>query len=90
MFKTLKSNVPSYLQESFSIRETRYNLRDSEMRLNVPKPRTNYLKRSFCYSGALLWNSLPREIRMLQTQAKLKEAVNKYYNEQTSPHTAIL
>ena len=60
------------------------------MRLNVPKPRTNYLKRSFCCSGALLWNSLPQEIRMLQTQAKFKEAVNKYYNEQTSPHTAIL
>ena len=78
MFKTLKSNAPSYLQEFFSIRETGYNLRDSEMRLNVLKPRTNYL--SFCYSGALLWNSLPQEIRMLQTQAKFKEAVNKYYN----------
>ena len=90
MFKTLKSNAPSYLQEFFSIREIGYNLRDSVMRLNVPKPRTNYLKRSFCYSGALLWNSLPQEIRMLQTQAKFKEAVNKYYNEQTSAHTAIL
>ena len=70
MFKTLKSNAPSYLQNFFSIRETGYNLRDSEMRLNVLKPQTNYLKRSFCYSGALLWNSLPQEIRMLQTQAK--------------------
>ena len=44
MFKALKSNAPSYLQEFFSIRETGYNIRDSEMRLNVPKPRTNYLK----------------------------------------------
>ena len=70
MFKTLKSNAPSYLQEFFSIRGTGYNLRNSEMRLNLPKPRTNYLKRSFCYSGALLWNSLPQEIRKLQTQAK--------------------
>ena len=81
---------PVIYKNFFSIRETGYNLRDSEMRLNVPKPRKNYLKRSFCYSGALLWNSLPQEIRMLQTQAKFKEAVNKYYNEQTSPHTAIL
>ena len=76
MFKTLKSNAPSYLQEFFSIRGTGYNLRNSEMRLNLPKPRTNYLKRSFCYSGALLWNSLPRqEIRKHQTQAKFKKAV---------------
>jgi hypothetical protein len=82
MFKTLKSNAPSYLQESvFSIRGTGYNLRNSEMRLNLPKPRTNYLKRSFCYSGALLWNSLPQEIRNLQTQAKFKKAVNKYFDE---------
>ncbi len=64
MFKTVKSNSPSYLQELFSIRGTGYilyNLKNSEMRLNLPKPRTNYLKRSFCYSGALLWNSLPQQ-----------------------------
>ena len=51
------------------------------MRLNLPKLRTNYLKRSFCYGGALLWNSLPQEIRKLQSQAKLKKAVNKYFDE---------
>ncbi len=73
MFKTLKTNAPSYLQEFFSIRGTGYNLRNSEMRLDLPKPRTNYLKRSFCYSGALLWNSLPQEIRKLQTQAEFKK-----------------
>ena len=81
MSKTLKSNAPSYLQELFSIRGTGYNLRNSEMRLNLPKPRTNYLKRSFCYSGELLWNSVPQEIRKLQTQAKIKKAVNKYFDE---------
>ena len=25
-------------------------------------PRTNYGKRAFCYSGALLWNSLPNSL----------------------------
>ena len=34
----------------------------SRCRLNLLKPRTNYLKRSFSYSGALLWNSLPESI----------------------------
>ena len=64
VFKTLKGNTPSYLQDFFSIRGTGYNLRNSQMRLDLPKPRTNYLKRSFPYSGALLWNSLPQEIRI--------------------------
>ena len=51
MFKTLKENVPPYLQNIFSIRGIGYNIKNSEMRLNFPKPRTNYLKRSFCYSA---------------------------------------
>ena len=63
MFKTLKGNVPLYLQNMFSVRGIAYNIRNSEMRLNLPKPRTNYFKRSFCYSGALLWNSLPQDIK---------------------------
>ena len=36
-----------------------YSLRDSVNKLVVPFPRTNYLKNSFIYSDATLWNSLP-------------------------------
>ena len=71
MFKTLKGNTPSYLQDMFSFRGTGYNIRNSEIRLNFPKPRTNYLKRSVCYSGAVLWNSLPQDTRKLQSFAQL-------------------
>ena len=60
----------------YSVRDTGYNLRNSETRLNLPKPRINYLKRSFCYSGAYLWNSLPQDIRKLQTFPQFKKAVN--------------
>ena len=58
MFKSLNGLAPVYLQDLFSERPTDYHLRDSFRKLNLPKPRTNYLKRSFGYSGALLWNSL--------------------------------
>ena len=40
----------------FERRETAYNLRNSENKLNVLSPRTNYYKNSFSYSGAILWN----------------------------------
>ena len=53
MFKILKGDAPDYLQNLFSARGTGYNLRNSEIKLNLPKPRTNYLKRSLRYSGAL-------------------------------------
>ena len=80
MFKTLKGDTPTYLQNLFSVRGSEYNLRNFEMKLNLPKPRTNYLKRSFQYSGVVLWNSLPENIRMLQSFAQFRKAVNNYYN----------
>ena len=53
VFKIINGDMPTYLQDYFS-RGLDYNIRNSEMKLNLPKPRTNYLKRSFCYSGAVL------------------------------------
>ena len=62
MFKILKGNIlRSYLRTLFSIRNTEYKLKNNQFKLNFPKPRTNYLKRSLSYDGALLWNSLPEE-----------------------------
>ncbi len=31
---------------------------NSEYDLTIPKPRTEYLRRSFKYSGAMLWNDI--------------------------------
>ena len=62
MFKSLNGLAPLYLQDLFSERHTDYDLRDSFRKLNLPKPRTDYLKRSFGYSGALLRNSLRLKI----------------------------
>ena len=80
MFKIINGDAPSYLQNLFSVRGSGYNLRDSEIKLNLPKSRTNYLKRSLCYSGALLWNSLPQNIRMLRSLPLFKNSLNYYYN----------
>ena len=38
---------------------TSYNLRDSENKLALLLPLTNYYKNSFGYSGTVLWNILP-------------------------------
>ena len=56
MFKIINELPPLYLRELFEYRSTGYNLRNSENTLFVPKPRTNYGKRSFSYNGAVLWN----------------------------------
>ena len=43
---------------------TSYRLINSEMRLALPQPRTDYVRKSFSYSGAALRNSLPTDIRV--------------------------
>jgi len=59
VYKSLHGLAPEYLSSKFERRETAYNLRDSENKLNVPfMPRTNYYENNFSYSGAILCDSL--------------------------------
>ena len=89
MFKSLNGIAPVYLQDLFSERHTDYHLRDSFHKLNLPKPHTNYLKRSFGYSGALLWNSLPESIRAIRSIGQFKKEINHTLQTFDS-HSAIL
>ena len=89
MFKSLNGLAPVYLQDLFSERYTDYHLRDSFLKFNLPNLRTNYLKRSFGYSGALLWNSLPEGIRAIRSIGQFKEEINRTLQTVDS-HSAIL
>ena len=73
----------------FSAPHTDYDLRDSFLNLNLPKPCTDYLKRSFGYSGALLWNSLPENIRAIRSTGQFKKEINRAL-ETSDSHSAIL
>ena len=76
VYKSLNGPVPEYLSSKFVKRnETRYSLRDSVNKLVVPFPRTNYMKNSFSYSGAVLWNSLPCDIRETKSLSQFKRLV---------------
>ena len=66
VYKSLNGLAPNYLSSRFIQRSdviTAYNLRDSDGKLAIPLPRTNYYKNSFGYSGAVRWNSLPSAAR---------------------------
>ena len=63
MFKSSNKQMPPYMQDMFSVRDFHYSIRHSKNILHVPKQRTDYLKWSFGYSGAVLWNWLPSELR---------------------------
>ena len=65
VFKAPNNLAPDYLTRIFKDREA-----PCEKRLAIPKPWTNYMKRSFSYRETVLWNKLSVE---LQTAASLRE-----------------
>ena len=47
-FKILSGRSPQYLEKLFSVSQNdNYNLRSNQTKLKLPKPKTNFLKRSF-------------------------------------------
>ena len=81
VYKSLNGLAPDYLSEMFVDRSsiTNYALRDTGGKLALPQPRTNYLKNSFGYSGAALWNSLPAELRQASTLHKFRFDCSNFF-----------
>ena len=58
------------LRNSFvrrNVDQTDYHLRNSATDVTLPKPKREFLKRSFKYSGAMLWNQLPNEAKLAES-----------------------
>ena len=90
MYNTLNEVVPEYLRCLFTQRHVNdYNLRNLEGKLSLPKPNTNYLKQSFCYSGACLWNNLPQGLKSVGSIGQFKRGIKKI-SEISDSHTAIM
>ncbi|XP_044182006.1 uncharacterized protein LOC122962827 [Acropora millepora] len=74
MYKILNDDTAPNLRNSFvkrNVDQTDYHLRNSATALTLPKPKREFLKRSFKYSGAMLWNQLSNE-------AKLSESIYSF------------
>ena len=59
IYKILNDDTAPNLRNSFVRRnadQTDYHLRNSATDLILPKPKRDFLKRSFKYSGTMLWN----------------------------------
>ena len=81
VYKSLNGLAPDYMHSMFVNRNSinPYSLRNTEGKLVVPKPRTNYLKNSFSYSGAVLWNSLPIKLRQANNLTDFRAGCAKLF-----------
>ncbi|RUA05525.1 MAG: hypothetical protein DSY43_04445 [Gammaproteobacteria bacterium] len=87
VYRAINNYAPPYLKYLFIPRKSTYNLRDFENKLEIPKPRTDYLKRSFSYNGAVLWNDLPKELRLSKSLSHFKKETENLFSKSDS-HTA--
>lgn len=81
IFKSLNGLAPVYLHEVFSEPRTDYGLRYSFRKLNLPRPRTNYLKGSISYSG--------ESSRAIRSIGQFKKEINRVL-ETFDSHSEIL
>ena len=74
VYSIINITALEYLTPRFVRRSdlTSYNLRENKYKLAVPQPRTEFYKRRLSYSGSVLWNSLPLEVRQLTSLTVFK------------------
>lgn len=80
MYKILNKHTAPNLNELFckrNISQNNYNLRNSETDLSLPKPKTEFLKKGFGYSGAMLWNHLSQDSKQSETLCSFKRAIRQ-------------
>ena len=84
MFQVLNNQGPKRLTNLFtskSIETTRYNLREISSNVCIPTPRTNSLKKSLSYHGAVLWNSLPVDLKESKSAASFDKKIATYFKQ---------
>ena len=80
VYKSLNGLAPDYLSSRLVDRGsvTKYQLRNTEASLAIPLPRTNFMKNSFCYRGAVLWNSLLIGLRQGKTLGEFRSGCSSF------------
>ena len=86
MFKVLKGIAPNCLKMLFHVcNNTSYPLRTNNLKMSLPKPKTDFLKKSFAYRGAAFWNKLPsemiREVVECQSVDSLHRILKDYFKD---------
>jgi hypothetical protein len=80
MYKIMNGGAPEYLEKLFSKQTPNYQLRNNEQCLKLPKPNTEYMKRSFFYNTAKLWNELPTNVRKSTSISQFKSKIQSLYS----------
>ena len=81
MYKLLNDhtapNLKDLFRKKYKTRQSAFNLRNSETDSMLAKPKTEFLKRTFGYRGATLWNNLPQELKLAESISSFKRQIQQ-------------
>ena len=78
-YKSMNGLAPSYLEDLIKKRPMKRTRVDGNNDLSVPRiKKTMFGGRSFAYTGATLWNSLPRELKLCSNLNQFKKHLKTY------------
>ena len=86
MFKFVNNLLPPTFDYKFSFVKEIHNYAthaSSAEDITLPKCRTEFLKRTLCYTGPKLWNSLPTNLRNSSSIQSFKTAFKFYLMNQS-------
>ena len=78
MYKMLNDHTAHGLRNSFvrrNVDQTNCHLRNTATDLTLPKPKRAFLKTSFKFSGAMLWNQLSIEVKLAKSISSFKSLI---------------
>ena len=81
VYKSLNGLAPNYLRSKFTYRSnvSSYSLRDTNDNVVIPLPHINFMKNCFSYSGAVLWNRLPIELRQANSLEAFRAGCKQHF-----------
>ena len=80
MHAVVTGRCPAYLGSIVQpATQSRSGLRPSSSDFSVPRTRTKFGERAFCYAGPSAWNTLPRHIRETVDFATFRKLLKTHY-----------
>ena len=76
MHKVKSNELPASMNNLFQIANNpNYDLRSNGNDFLLQKPKTNYMKKSITYNGAIAWNKLPNNVKAVNMSTSQFKAV---------------
>ena len=72
VYKSVNNVCPTYVNEFFTLKLVKYNLRGSSTRLEQPHFNLEWFHRSFSYIAFTVWNNLPVKVRESEDVERFK------------------